>query len=58
MVGTGDEAGTSQEKIKQLNLGFCDYELTTVYTDSDIKDYIKAFNIDKIRQKIIIICES
>ena len=50
--------GISHEMIKQLKLGYCDYQLETVYTDGDIKDYIKAFNIDKIKNKIIIICES
>ena len=37
---------------------YSNYDLTTVYVDSDVKDKIKAFNIDNIRQKIMIVCES
>lgn len=29
-----------------------------MYIDSDVKDEIKAFNVDSIKQKIMIVCES
>ena len=35
-----------QELIQLLNLGFCDYTINTIYIDTDVKDYIRAFNID------------
>ena len=44
--------------IKQLNINFCSYEITTVYVDSDVKDTILAFDVDGETQKIMIICEA
>lgn len=46
------------EMIKKLVLNYCNYEITTEYIDSDVKDEIKAFNVDNIKQKIMIVCES
>ena len=54
----GKEGKGSQEIIKRIDLTYSNYDLTTVYVDSDVKDKIKAFNIDNIRQKIMIVCES
>lgn len=48
----------AMELINLVKLGYSDYEMITVYTDSDVKDYIKAFTIDAKREKIIIICET
>lgn len=47
-----------QEMIKKLNINYSGFELKTVYVDSDVKDTIKAFNVDYIKQKIMIVCQS
>lgn len=41
-----------------MELNYSSYEMVTVYVDSDVKDTIKAFNIDNIKNKIMIICET
>lgn len=46
----------NQEIIKRIDLTYSNYDITTVYVDSDVKDQIKAFNIDNIKQKIMIVC--
>ena len=42
--------------IKKMELTYSGYEMDTVYIDSDVKDEIKAFNVDSIKQKIMIVC--
>ena len=44
--------------IRRIDLSYSNIDLTTIYIDSDVKDKIKAFNIDNIKQKIMIVCQS
>ena len=48
----------NQEIIKRIDLTYSNYDVTTVYVDSDVKDQIKAFNVDSIAKKIMIVCQS
>ena len=43
------EGKIQQERIKRLNINYSGFEINTVYVDSDVKDEIKAFNVDYIK---------
>ena len=38
-----------QDVIKRITLSYSNYQIKTVYVDSDIKDKIMAFNTDNIK---------
>lgn len=57
-VEENDGRTLHQDVIKRLTLSYCNYQIKTVYIDSDVKDKIMAFNTDNIKQKILVVCQS